>query len=110
MALVSAGAHHLLPSPSVNAGCKKAYLTGEKAASINIFQEEKLATEHELPLIPESEVVSFCSSPAVYIKPVLTLETGAIVCQAIIFSTFTASLYSSLFQGLDPDPPKNTFC
>ena len=89
--------------------CKRSYAVEHKKQSPPL-QLKFTAAERRIADFTQPGLFLFCGSSTTYIPSVLENELQLTWRQEDDFSAFIQSLYSILFQELDPDPPRATFC
>ena len=89
--------------------CKRSYAVEHKKQSPPL-QLKFTATERRVADFPQAEFFLFFGSSITYIPATLESELQLTLHQGDDFAAFFHSLYTILFQELDPDPPRVTFC
>ena len=96
-------------SGKVKKVCKSSYVIEQKHDEARLQLKFSPAEERVLDL-SQAGLFLFCSSTSTYIPSVFANELLTSLQQENDFASFNHSLYTILFQELDPDPPKTTFC
>jgi hypothetical protein len=106
---LSAKGLELLSAGKLKKVCKRSYAVTEKASGTPL-QLYFTAAENELTAGSQAAQVFICGSSSVDVPPALASAVLAVGQQEKDDLLFTPSLYTILFQELDPDPPKVSFC
>ncbi len=89
--------------------CKRSYAVSAKT-SHKPLQLYFTAAEDRVAAVPQAAQPFLCGSPTTLVPPALAHAFAPAEQQEIAFVFFTHSLYTLLFQELDPDPPRASFC
>lgn len=108
-ALPAEGLSFINPGKVKKKVCKRSYAVEHKKQNPPL-QLKLTAAERRIADFPQAEFFLFCGSSTTYIPAALENELQLTLHQGDDFATFIHSLYTILFQELDPDPPGVTFC
>ena len=89
--------------------CKSNAIIAPKHIEVG-SEKKSLHMEERVPDISQTGLFLLCNSSPTYLPPVFANELWVGMQQENNFAMFIPSLYALLFQNLDTDPPKGSFC